>query len=337
MDKIPTPSVNDSKIWDIWMSQHYLRTVTVSMKIGLFSFLVNNPSSDEQVVAGLHIGPRSCKALLGVLAGLGLLEQHKGKYYLTEHSKIYLVKESPFYWGPMLLSDSMPEHHNKLLEALENDKPTTGKVVFDWEAGQLSDETAKAQTESMHAHSFPAAIGVAQNFDWSQHHKILDIAGGSGCFSIKIAQNYPKIHCTVLELPAVCKLVQEYAKQFGVSKQVDTISLNMFKEDWPFGYDVHFFSNIFHDWSLETNHQLANSSFKALPSGGKIFLHEMILDDGNDGPVTTACFSMHMLLYTRGNQFTFVELETLLKESGFKDIQITKTYGYYSLVSGTKP
>ena len=82
------------------------------------------------------------------------------------------------------------------------------------------------------------------------------------------------------------------------------------------------FSNIFHDWGPETNATLAAKAFAALPSGGRIFLHEMLLDDTGDGPLTTASFSTLMLANTRGRQFTFAQLKGMLEQAGFSDIDV---------------
>ncbi len=49
--------------------------------------------------------------------------------------------------------------------------------------------------------------------------------------------------------------------------------------------------------------------WQALPPGGRIYLHEMLLDDTGDGPRTTAAFSALMLANTRGRQFTFGQLK----------------------------
>jgi acetylserotonin N-methyltransferase len=56
--------------------------------------------------------------------------------------------------------------------------------------------------------------GAARNYDWSQTKRFLDVAGGSGCFAIAIAQKYPSIHCTVAELPAVVPITKEYITKF---------------------------------------------------------------------------------------------------------------------------
>ena len=73
-----------------------------------------------------------------------------------------------------------------------------------------------------------------------------------------------------------------------------------------------------------------------LPPGGRIFLHEMLLAEDGSGPVTTASFSMLMLLGTRGRQYSFSELRQILASVGFDDVDSRATYGYYSIVSGRK-
>jgi acetylserotonin N-methyltransferase len=73
-----------------------------------------------------------------------------------------------------------------------------------------------------------------------------------------------------------------------------------------------------------------------LVPGGRIYLHEMLLDDTGDGPLTTAAFSALMLANTRGRQFTFLQLKTLLEHAGFADVEVVPTYSYYSIVRGTK-
>jgi hypothetical protein len=66
-------------------------------------------------------------------------------------------------------------------------------------------------------------------------------------------------------------------------------------------------------------------------------LHEMLLDDDGDGPVTAASFSMLMLLGTQGQQFTLPELKRMLEGAGFANVDARHTYGYYSLVTAIKP
>jgi hypothetical protein len=66
-----------------------------------------------------------------------------------------------------------------------------------------------------------------------------------------------------------------------------------------------------------------------------LFIHEVLLNDAQDGPVAAAMFST-MMLGTRGKQLSFVELQALLNKQGFGEVEVKPTYGYYSLVIGTK-
>jgi acetylserotonin N-methyltransferase len=187
----------------------------------------------------------------------------------------------------------------------------------------------------MHAHSVPAAVGVAAHYDFRGITRLLDVGGGSGCFMVAAAQAHPHLHCTVLELPAMCEAANGYIQAGGVADRVDTCALDMFRQPWPRGYDALFFSNIWHDWNVRTCQWLAARAFEALPSDGRILLHEMLLDD-EAGVVTAASFSLLMLLATQGQQFTFGELSTILEGAGFTRIDQIATHRYYSVVIGHK-
>jgi 3-hydroxy-5-methyl-1-naphthoate 3-O-methyltransferase len=82
----------------------------------------------------------------------------------------------------------------------------------------------------MHGLSFAAAVALAKNADFSGVRRLLDVAGGSGGFSIALAQGNPQLRCTVAELPVVCQVTQRYIAEYGADDRVDTLRLNMFFE-----------------------------------------------------------------------------------------------------------
>ncbi len=166
--------------------------------------------------------------------------------------------------------------------------------------------------------------------------RLLDVGGGSGCFSIALAREYTDMHCTVMELPAMCEVAQEYIDAAGMRDQVETAAVDMFRETWPEGYDAVFFSNVFHDWDFDTCTELAVKAFTALKPGGRIYLHEMLLDDDGAGPVAAATFSLVMLLGTHGQQFTCEQLKTILGNAGFSGVETKTTYSYYSLTTASR-
>ena len=189
----------------------------------------------------------------------------------------------------------------------------------------------------MHSLGFPAAMGMAQLGVFEGASRLLDVGGGSGCFSIALAGRHPVLRCTVLDLPPVCALAGQNILRAGLQERIDTYAANMFADQWPSGYDAVLLSNILHDWDRTSCLQLARKSFAALRPGGHLYVHEVLLEDGKDGPLAATTFSLLMLFAMRGQQFSAAVLASLLGEVGFGEITVIPAYGYYSLICASKP
>jgi acetylserotonin N-methyltransferase len=332
------PPVDDRPIWDLWLSMHYFPAITAADEIGLFACLGDGAQGLEELAAKINADPRALRIHLGLLAALGMVEKRMGLYRATQVARSYLHPKSPYYWGAVLQShsESLPAH-DQLLDMLRlKKKSQTGASVEAWEAGELTLERARSIARFMHAHSLAAATAAARTAVFDGVTRLLDVGGGSGVFAIAAARSRPRMHATVLDIAAMCVAAEEYVAKAGV-KNVDSIAVDMFRDPWPDGYDGLFFSNIYHDWSEETCAELSAKAFAALPSGGRIVLHEQLMSDNYDGPATTASFSMLMLLRTRGRQYSLPELTAILDAAGFTDVQSMPSGGYYSLVSAVKP
>lgn len=349
MSDYQAPTSDDRPIWDLWLTGMYQGAIVAADDAGIFAALAERPATITELARRLDFDERATGIVMRLLASLGLLALRNGSYQLTDTARTYLVKSSPFYWGHMMRVAVSEWHRDTALAKLKQKgshetagpegtpRPSgSGRPADGWAAGEIAIGQAAEIAASMHSHSLPAAIGAARNYDFTGVKRILDVGGGSGCFMIAIAQAHPDIAATVMELPAMCEIATQYIKDGGAAARVDTIALDMFRDDWPKGYDAIFFSNIWHDWNFRTCAWLAERAYEALPPGGRIMLHEMLLDDHGAGPPTAAAFSMLMLLATQGQQFTFVELAGLLERAGFADIETRQSAGYYSITSGYK-
>jgi acetylserotonin N-methyltransferase len=348
MPNYEAPSTDDRRIWDLWLSGVYQGAIVAADDAGVFAAL-EDPATIEELAARLDFDVRATGILMRLLASLGLVAARDARFQLTAQARQYLVKSSPFYWGHMLRVAVSEWHRDTTLAKLKakgsaaaagpqgTPAPTgSGRPADGWAAGEIAIGQAEAIAASMHSHSLPAAIGAARNYDFTGVRRILDVGGGSGCFMIAFAQAHPELEATIAELPSMCVAAATYIDAGGVGDRVDTAAMNMFRDAWPRGYDAIFFSNIWHDWNFRTCAWLAERAYEALPRGGRIMLHEMLLDDDGAGPATTAAFSMLMLLATQGQQFTFGEIRGLLEQAGFRDVATRHTAGYYSITTAYK-
>jgi hypothetical protein len=332
------PTVDDRLLWGLWLSPTWLPSVTAADELGLFDRLSDGSSATaEELAASLELAPRAMRALLGLLASLGLLQHHAGAFALTETSRAYLVSSSPFYWGPALIPHKMvPMSHAQILQALRSDKAggNTDAAAM-WKAPDPM--MLRMFTSVMHAHSLPTASALARHEAFFGVRKLLDVGGGSGAYSVSMALRHKALECTVLELPAMTAITDEYLAATQTHGRVRSHAADMFKDKWPSGHDAVFFNDVLHDWPDAACGALIGKAFEALPSGGSVFVHEMLLDDGLDGPLAAAAYSMMMLVATPGRQLSGKEALALLSEAGFVDAKIIPTVGHYSLVSGRKP
>jgi acetylserotonin N-methyltransferase len=348
------PTADQRIIWDIYFSSHILPVVAFADELGIFTLLEAAPASLEAAAAKLNLTTEWTEVLFGALASLQLVRLQDGRFHNTDAARSYLLPTSPYYAGFTLRRFAGRNVWERLRSAVATggepartaEAPAAAGapsglssvyVVRDWKEGEYSLERAEEGVRTMHGLSFPAAVALARNADFSKTRRLLDVAGGSGGFAIALAQRYPHLRCTVAELPVVCQVTQRYIERYGVADRVDTLALNMFFEAWPGGYDAVFFSCALHDWDLQHRLELMRHAFDALPAGGSIHIHEMLLSDAADGPLAPALYSLSMRIGTLGKQFTAPELRVALEQVGFTDVTVQNTTQYFSLLSGRKP
>ncbi|MBV8083508.1 MAG: ubiquinone/menaquinone biosynthesis protein [Chloroflexi bacterium] len=333
------PSTDDRRIWDLWLSQWQLPAVLAAESLGIFRRLALGPAELDEMCKLAQLPQPAGEALMAAMCAMGYAAKRQGQFRITDLSRMYMLEGGEFYWLNMLRGNQdAGSKGDALIEALRLDKRAAdSRTSQRWEFGRMTPEDAARMNRGMQSHSFPSALGVARHGDFRGVRRLLDVAGGSGCYAMAITAAHPELDATVADLPPVTADTKEYIRRYGFEDRVDTHSFNMFFDPWPSGYDAIFFSNVFHDWDAERCRDLARLAFAALPPGGRIYLHEMLLNDEHDGPLTAALFSLLMCLGTRGKQFSAGDLQMLLGEAGFGPIVITETYGYYSLVSATKP
>ena len=336
------PPTNDDRVmWDTWESMFRLPACTVADEAGIFRALGDAPLTLEALCAQLTLDPHPLSILLGALASSRLVEKREGHWRALPPARTWLHPEAEGYWGGFL--HSMRERspfHAQLMEALKTGKrpSNTQSGGPEWERGEMSAEAAARIASFMHAHSMAPARGAAAQGVFGTVRHLMDVGCGSGVYGIEIARAHPQLKVTLMDLTAMAEESGRYVERAGLADRIGTAGVNMFTQAWPTDADGHFFANVFHDWSDETNRLLARKSFEALPCGGRIFLNEILMDDDGTGPWHAASFSLLMLVGTLGKQYSLPEFREILESAGFTQVEAVRTGGgYYSLVSATKP
>lgn len=331
--KLLTPPVADLNIQELLAMRRSLATVATAQHIGFFDTVGGGRFTTESIAKDFSMSLRASEAMIAVLNSLHLsTSQDDGSFILSDESKTYLVKDSPFY-RMNLMSDDDPVFCQHRDAFASDDKPVDPFAV---NLENLDPDVIENFMGRMHMLTLPTASALGQLPAFGTIEKLLDVGGGSGSLSIGVATHNPNTKITILDLEPVCNIAKRNIEEYGFSDRIGTQPGSMF-EPLPKGYDGILFGNIFHDWDLETCKNLAKNSFEALEPGGTLCLQEMILWPKKDGPLAVAAFSVGMLIHELGKQFTQAELEALLGDAGFINVQVAPSFGHYSLVTAQKP
>ncbi|KAL2466587.1 Flavone 3'-O-methyltransferase 1 [Abeliophyllum distichum] len=158
---------------------------------------------------------------------------------------------------------------------------------------------------------------------------LVDVGGGVGILAKAIADAFPDLQCTVLDLPHVVAGLQG-------TKNLTYVRGNMF-ESIPKA-DAVMLKWILHDSSDEDCVTVLKKCKEAIPSkdnGGKVIIIDMIIGnkkDGHRGIETQLFYDISMMVFVNGKERTQKEWEKLFFDAGYTSYKIVYELGLRSLI-----
>ncbi|MFD5554630.1 methyltransferase [Streptomyces sp. NPDC127068] len=322
------------------------KVLASAVELRLFTVLSGEREmATDQLALELGLPERSADILGVACASLGLLEKHHGGYRNSATAEEYLVEGKPYYFGAFV---SFCDHReylacHYLTQALRSSSP----VVWDpARQGSPFDNLDPTTTElfwaAMHSVSSSTAAALADVFDFSGRHRLLDVGGGSAAYPVQLCARYPELTATVYDLAPACDIASRNIAEAGLRDVVDVVAGDFLAEEpLPPGHDVILLSMVMHDWGEATDRALLAKCFDALPSGGTVLISELLVNDDRTGPRAAALMSVNMLLETVGGQnYSSAEYVGWLLDCGFTDVRVrplVDAAGANGVVTGRKP
>jgi len=99
-------------------------------------------------------------------------------------------------------------------------------------------------------------------------------------------------------LPADGEVAEKTIDLFGLADRVTFAAGDLHLDPVPTEFDVAWLSHVLHSDGPEACASLVQKATAALDPGGLLLIQEFILNDGKDGPLFPALFSLNMLLGT---------------------------------------
>jgi len=316
-----------------------LLTVAIS-HLDFFTWLNEHQPADlPPICRSLELRERPADVMLTLLTAMGLLKIEHEAFSLTDLAREHLVKSSPWNIGPYFDSTSERPVCRDMLTVLRTGKPAN------WASLKDAKEWAKAMETEPFANQFTAAMdcrgvylgpAMAARLECSNHHHLLDIAGGSGIYACAIVARHPHLRATVLEKSPVDRITQKRLAERGFADLISVHLGDMFVDPFPEGCDMHLFSNVLHDWDIDRVEYLLRKSFAALPPGGMIVIHDAHINGDKTGPLPVAAYSALLMTITEGKCYSEKEMTDYLSRAGFSDVVFSSTAADRSILTARK-
>lgn len=314
--------------------------VTGVVWLDFFTWLKQHgPASMQEICAHYGFHERPVDVMLTMFRARKLIDEKDGKFSVTESSAELLSSDSPWSVIPYYESLKGRPVAKDLLEALKTDKTAnwgSQQEKADWHKSMETDEFANQFTAAMDCRGVFLAGQLAKKLDLSQHHHLLDIAGGSAIYSCSLVAHHPHLKATVLEKPPVDGIAAKAISKRGYSDKVNVHSADMMAEPLPTGPDIHLFSNVLHDWAIPEVKLLLRASYEALPKGGMLLVHDAFLLPDKSGPLHAAEYSVMLMHATQGRCYSSAEITEWAAELGFNSFHYQDTASARGVLTALK-
>lgn len=283
--------------------------------IGLFDILNNNGKTLKQIAMELNLEEDRIEPILNALTFYKIISKNNNEYYLEEYNEV-LNKDSEYnQLGYIKFAETIIKRYENLENAIKNKEAATNSFK------DLTEKEAGNFMQGMNANAINPSKFIAENYDF-HNHKILDVAAGAGTYSIAVAKKYETVTAKMIDLPEMVKIQNKRIYQEGLQDRLISESYD-YNINFPTGnYDDVFLFAVVHQEPEENVKKLLENIYHVLKPNGRLFLTSFFLNEDKISPEYSVRFAVEMLINTeKGKAYTHNEIQELMKESQFKEIE----------------
>lgn len=216
--------------------------LTSALKMGVFDYLEKSKAaSREEIVSSLPLCGMLSRSYLNALVSMNILSVDGEKYSNTQISRDFLIKESPYYQGDVILGSSKPGSRWDLLsdamQSTDGIVPSSGPGPSMDHLHMLAQRVIQGEAQEL-----TRWIGDLPGF--TECKKMLDIGGGHGLYTIGICQLNPDMDAVILDQPHVIELTDSYIQKYGLEKRIIARQGDIRTEVYKPEYDIILISHL---------------------------------------------------------------------------------------------
>jgi O-methyltransferase domain len=323
----------EALIAETLLSQLAPRLVHLAATLKLPNHLAHGAKTAEELAPMTATDASALYRVMRTLAGLGFFGEDAEHRFALRPLGAALKSGTPSHATALILGGEIATRSfDQLLYSVQTGESgferSFGMPLFDWlTANPAQASLFNDMMVGIHGTEPPA---IAAAYDFAAFQTIADVGGSTGHLLMTILTRHQGLRGILFDLPHVVRDAPSLIQQRGLGDRI-RIEGGSFFEGVPVGADIYILSHIIHDWSREQCLIILGSCRRAMSSGGRLLLVEMVLPEG-DTPHTGKLLDMVMLTVTGGEERTAPEYRALLDEAGFRMTRVVPTASLVSIV-----
>lgn len=323
----PEPPVTPERILQMTWGFSVTRTLCAALELDLFTRVADGKTTTKALLADTKASPRGLPMLVDALVGLQLLTRSgKGDAAtlgLAPDVAVFLSKRGPAYLGDLVLFHGGPidESWRTLTDSVK-----TGEPAIAVDAPAEGVPFWHRLVDSLFALGHQGAVQVGQEL--ARLHpkgpiRLLDVAAGSGVWSIGAAEVEPRVRPTVQDLPETLEHAKRFVARAKIGDRTSWLAGDLRKVDFgTAAFEAAILGHIVHSEGAAKSRELFRKVAKALVPGGTIVVVDFVPEADRSSPPLPLLFALNMLVLTSdGSTYTMPEYRAWLEEAGFRDVR----------------
>lgn len=290
------------------------RVLLSAVELGVFDQFTHGPQTAAQISDALGADRRAMEILLNALVAVDILKQQDGRFELRPEMAGVLLPNGPHAAADALLhACRLWDTWSDLTRIVREGRP---------QPRARNEEASTALALAMRFQARDAAAGLAAFLEGFDLHKILDLGGGSGAYSIALARRIPRLRVVLCDHDEhALRLAATDIDKAELGERIHVLEADALTDDIGSDYDLVLLSSVLCTYSADQSRLLLEKVKDALKPGGRVVIRDHMLDEATSSPPAAALFSVCMLVASAGGRVhTRSELRTWLEDLGYVNV-----------------
>lgn len=276
------------------------KALFAGLHVDLFSELAEGPMTAEALAKATGVPANRIVLLTTALASIGVLtHEADGKLANSPAAASFLARQSKYDFGDYLRYQIDQQMYPFLLQLNAVMKGELSEdAIASYKHWMADEEQASVYSESQHAGSLGPGRTLARMVDLSGATSLLDVGGGTGAMTISLCKAYGNLHSTIIDFPNVAEIGWRFVTEAGLIDRVRYIPGNAIDTAWPGGQDAILMSYLMSGVPGEAVEKLLRDAFASLAPGGRLMVHDFMVEEDRRGPALAALWQLQHMAFT---------------------------------------